>query len=295
VIAGNGLMRLAAAMPLRRCPVITMVYGLDIIAPHRLYQAICLPLIARSAAVIACSSNSARMAREHGVPAERLHAITPGVDLPAPAEPSPEIVPNSAPLLVSVGRLIPRKGIAEFVRHALPIVLQRFPSARFLVIGEDPAAALKRDGSESARIRHAAQEAGVESHVELTGFLDDAALARTLEKARVHVFPVLDLPGDVEGFGMVALEAAAHGLPTVAFDAGGVRDAVADGFSGVLVTAGDYTGFAANVCKLLSTDQALRDSCREYARAHSWSRYVRRVEELVEPAVGPESNQRRTR
>ncbi|MFM7275681.1 MAG: glycosyltransferase, partial [Gammaproteobacteria bacterium] len=173
VLAGNGLMRLAAATPLRRCPVVTMVYGLDIIAPHALYQALCLPLIARSAAVIACSSNSARMAAERGVPAERLHAVTPGVDMPAgPA--ARDASHTGGPLIVSVGRLVRRKGIAEFVGRALPGILQRFPSARFLVIGEDPAAALKREGSESARIRHAAEEAGVQSKVELAGYLDDA-------------------------------------------------------------------------------------------------------------------------
>lgn len=278
-------MRLAAATPLRRCPVITMVYGLDIIAPHWLYQRLCLPLIADSAAVIACSSNSARMARERGVPGERLHAITPGVDLPASADLSCEDTPGNDPLIVSVGRLVPRKGIAEFVRHALPKVLVRFPAARLVVIGEDPTMALKRDGSESGRILAAARQAGVQAQVGLAGYLDDSTLADTLGRACVHVFPVLDLPGDVEGFGLVALEAAAHGVPTVAFDAGGVGDAVADGVSGALVPSGDYGAFADRVCDVLASNRGLRTSCLAHAKTNSWPRYIARVASVVECAV----------
>lgn len=298
VLAGNGLMSLAALPArLRAVPVATMVYGLDVVAENALYQAICLPLIRASDAVIACSSNTARLARERGVPDARLSALTPGVDPPATA-PDPQRVAqldDGRPTLLSVGRLVPRKGIAGFIRHALPAVVARCPQVRFVVIGSAPAAALQRGESEPARIEAALADTGLRSHVTLAGFVDDRTLAAWMAVARVHVFPVLDLPQDVEGFGLVALEAAAHGVPTVAFDAGGVADAVVAGESGVLVPAGDYAGFAVAVGAYLEASrEAIAERCRRVAADRSWARYARAVSEAIEHArAGGETAQRR--
>src|SRR3546814_12930756 len=74
--------------------------------------------------------------------------------------------------------------------------------------------------------------------------------------ASAHIFPVREIPGDPEGFGMVAVEAAAHGVPTIAFATGGIVDAVAEGESGRLIRPGDYGAFAGVV-------KIGRASCRE--------------------------------
>jgi phosphatidylinositol alpha-1,6-mannosyltransferase len=287
VLAGNGLMRFAAAAAWpHRMPIVTMVYGLDIVADNRLYQCLCLPLIARSAAVIACSSNSARLAREHGIPAARLHVVTPGVD-PAPtaaADPA-MLTGDEAPLLVSVGRLVRRKGIAEFIRKALPSIIAQHPRVEFVIVGEAPAAALKREQPETERISSAIADAGVQGHARLAGYLDDRELARLMARARVHVFPVIDLPQDVEGFGLVALEAAASGVPTVAFDTGGVGDAVEHGVSGTLVKPEDYPAFAEAVCELLGCGPlARREACVAYARSRSWERYGAEIGAIIDRA-----------
>jgi phosphatidylinositol alpha-1,6-mannosyltransferase len=97
------------------------------------------------------------------------------------------------------------------------------------------------------------------------------------------VFPVKDIPGDVEGFGMVALEAAAHGLPTVAFGAGGVPDAVADGVSGSLVPAGDYPQMAACIDRYLAGDwgSVSPASCVAFAEDFAWPGYGERLRSLI--------------
>ena len=84
------------------------------------------------------------------------------------------------------------------------------------------------------------------------------------------MFPVRELPGDPEGFGMVAVEAAAHGLPTVAFATGGIVDAVDNGRSGHLVASGDYPGFAVAVSQTLAQRDALRDTCIDFAQGFAW-------------------------
>ena len=99
----------------------------------------------------------------------------------------------------------------------------------------------------------------------------------------MHVFPVRDLPGDVEGFGMVAIEAAAHGLPTVAFDVGGVADAVVTHRNGHLVRAEDHAAFARAVCEMISAHDRAGTSARAraFAQGFSWQRFGRDVIEAL--------------
>ena len=70
---------------------------------------------------------------------------------------------------------------------------------------------------------------------------------------------------------MVAIEAAAHGLPTVAFATGGIVDAVAQGVSGMLVAPGDYEGLCDAAISMLSdAEGAWRDSAQAFARDFAW-------------------------
>ena len=109
---------------------------------------------------------------------------------------------------------------------------------------------------------------------------DDASLSAAYRAANVHVFPVREISGDVEGFGMVAVEAAAHGLPTVAYAVGGVPDAVSDGVSGALVEPGDSAAFADAASRWLHADNDARAACRVFAERFAWPRFdaeIRRV------------------
>jgi phosphatidylinositol alpha-1,6-mannosyltransferase len=114
------------------------------------------------------------------------------------------------------------------------------------------------------------------------GKVDDATLGQAYRSSRVHVFPVLDLPGDMEGFGMVALEAAAHGLPTVAFAVGGIPDAVSPEVSGLLITPGDYAALATGIIALLAGERPdiTAQSCRDFAAGFAWSRFGERARSL---------------
>src|SRR4249919_475279 len=221
VLAGSGLAapqaRLAARRAGARCAV--YVHGLDLIAPHPVYQRLWLPAIRGADRVIANSRNTARLAEQQGVPRDRLRVVTPGTDVfDAPvasdAAERATLGLHPGPVLLSVGRLTERKGLADFVRDAMPALVAARPDLQLIVVGSDAndAVAAAR-GSERARILAGAERAGVAQHVQLRGVVDDITLDALYRSADLHVFPVRDLPGDVEGFGMVALEAAARGVP----------------------------------------------------------------------------------
>lgn len=282
VLAGSGLTAPVAWLAARLVGARAAVYlhGLDLVVESRVYQWLWLPFIRACDIAIANSRNTARLASAAGVDQRRLHVVCPGTDLPGPDAQSRAAYRNKhalgdRPLMLSVGRLTRRKGLAEFVRDVLPAILEARPKAHLVVIGADATQALTtaKDGSsELERIRDIAREAGTEHSITWLPPCDDMALSAAYLAADVHVFPVRDLPGDVEGFGMVAIEAAAHGLPTVAYSVGGIPDAVADDVSGTLVTPGDAAGFAQAVDHWLSVGSAERNRCRDHAARFSWQR-----------------------
>lgn len=292
VLAGSGLTAPMAWLAARLVGARSAVYlhGLDLVVPNRIYQILWLPFIRRCDILIANSSNTARLACERGIDEQRLHVIPPGTDLPG-LDPGArqrfrsEMGLGNRPTLLSVGRLTRRKGLVEFVREGLPAILARRPDTVMVVFGHDAIDALVAgaDGiSQRERLLDAARDARMEHALRLMPPCDDATLSDAYHAADVHVFPVLDVPGDVEGFGMVAIESAARGLPTVGFRVGGVPDAIVDGGTGSLAAAGDYVGFAMHVLKWLDVGEDARRKCAVDARRFGWHRFDQQLRALLD-------------
>ena len=285
VLAGSGLTAPIAwaAARLSGARAAAYLHGLDLVAPSRVYQWFWLPFIRRCDRVLVNSANTRRLAVERGVPAERIGIVNPGTEVPPPDPQAGAAFRRQHGLedrevLLSVGRLTARKGLAEFVGRALPAIAARCPRACLVVVGEEASDALHGSrGSERARIEAAARAAGVGAQLRFVGRLAQEALEGAYRGAQVHVFPVLDQPGDVEGFGMVALESAARGLPTVAFAVGGVPDAVAEGVTGRLVAPGDYAALADAVCTQLEAGAGPGPECIAFARGKDWDAFGRGV------------------
>ena len=291
VLAGSGLAAPMAwfAARLNGARLVVYLHGLDIIAPSAVYRRLWLPFIRRADLVFVNSAHTAGLAREIGVDPDRIQVLHPGTEMPvldsqAGTAFRSKLELGNAPLLLSVGRLTRRKGLAEFVQQAFPRILEQSPSSLLVIIGEEATDALhSAAGSERARIMSAAEASGTAGQLRFIGRRNDADLSAAYQAAQVHVFPVLEQVGDVEGFGMVALESAAHGLPTVAFAVGGVPDAVAPGITGSLVRSGDYSGFAEAVLALLATPFGAEEvaASREFAEAKSWPHFGARLRKLV--------------
>lgn len=292
VVAGSGLTAPLAWLAARLVGgrVAVYLHGLDIVVPSRVYQWLWLPFIRRCDLALVNSHHTALLAQRSGVLVKRLHVLHPGTEIPmldraAADEFRQRHGFGQRPLLLSVGRLTQRKGLAEFVAKTLPAIASRHPDVLLVVIGDEASDALHaRAGSEHERIFASARLAGIEQSLHFLGRCDDSTLGAAYQAADVHIFPVLELPGDVEGFGMVALESAAHGLPTVAFALGGVPDAVLDGHSGTLVEPGDYVALGEAAARQLARahNSATIATCREFAAGKAWPLFGARLRSLLD-------------
>ena len=149
---------------------------------------------------------------------------------------------GDAPLMVTVARLVPHKGQDTGIR-ALAHLSKNFPSLRYLLVGE---------GHDEPRLRALATELGVASRVIFAGPVDDADLPEAYATSNIYLGASrLDNSVNVEGFGISFLEASASGLPVVAGDSGGVRSAVRDGVTGVVVPPESVDAVAAAVARFL--------------------------------------------
>lgn len=279
ILAGSGLTAPAALLTARSCKARTAVYlhGLDVAVHHPVYRALWYPAIRRMNCIIVNSSPTKALAQAIGVADNKLHIVHPGVQLPDAPQP-PEALQafrqrhnlGDARLLLSIGRLTTRKGLREFVEQSLPEIVRNAPDTLLIIIGDTPTESLHASVQSRASIQAAADAAGIGQHLRFLGVITDKnELACAYESATLHVFPVRHIPGDPEGFGMVAIEAAAHGLPTVAFATGGIVDAVAEGQSGILIAPGDYRKFSEGVNQALKL-QLCHENVRDFSKQFAW-------------------------
>lgn len=294
IIAGSGLTAPIAWLigRLFGARVLVFLYGLDLVVANAWYQAIWLPLIRACDGFLPISEYTRSLAVAKGISAHRMRIVRPGVDMPNADDRSIDIRGQydlgDRPIILSVGRLTRRKGLIEFINESLPAIVRACPRVVLLVIGGDPADALSGNrGGVTEGSREAAKALGLEVNLRLLGNVPDAAVRAAYQASRVHVFPVREIPGDIEGFGIVALEAASHGVPTVAFAVGGVPDAVDPRRSGRLVAAGDYADMSMAVIGYLQRPATAseRESCIGFAEEFAWDRIgvtlTRSVEELT--------------
>jgi phosphatidylinositol alpha-1,6-mannosyltransferase len=157
---------------------------------------------------------------------------------------------GDAPLVVCVSRLVARKGQDALIR-ALPLVRERVPGARLLVVGDGPAA---------GRLRRLARTAGMDPHVVFTGAVPAAEVPAHHAVGDVFALPCRTRGGglDVEGLGIALLEAAACGLPVVAGRSGGAPETVQDGRTGHVVDGRDVAAVASAVADLLADPDRAR-------------------------------------
>lgn len=168
-------------------------------------------------------------------------------------------------ILLTVGGLKSRKG-QDMVIRALPHVRRIYgASVVYVLVGS---------GDKLEEYRQLARSCGVEDMVDFVGNKDDDALVQYFQACDIYVHTPRVVNYNFEGFGIVYLEAGACKKPVIAADAGGIRDAVIDGNTGVIVPPEDSSTLAYAIAKLLSDDATrmkMGAAGHAHAREHDWS------------------------
>jgi phosphatidylinositol alpha-1,6-mannosyltransferase len=260
-----------------------IVHGQDVTTPFGPYQRFVPRVFDALDLVMPVSRATGAQCLQRGLPESKMRVVPNGIDLTRFAQLESRVsmraelvaalghaaqpLPQDALLLCSVGRQVKRKGFAWFIEHVLP----RLPeSVHYWLAG---------DGPETETLRQTASRRGVTHRVRLLGRIADAHLALLYRGADLFIMPNIPVPGTMEGFGVVMLEAGLGGLPTIAARLEGIQDVIAEGLNGRFVESGDAEGFTRAIrhyhehrSELKSASEA---AARYTAETYSWDTVAR--------------------
>ncbi|WP_319562199.1 glycosyltransferase family 4 protein [Marispirochaeta sp.] len=267
-------------------PFYILVHGLDIAEKQSSWKELKRYVVIRGTnGIIANSTNTRKIAIKKGADPDKVHIVHPGV---ASYEKMSlerykktgtvlcSVIQSSSPVILSVGRLVPRKGF-DMVIESIPVVLKKYPNLKYVIIG---------DGYDRDRLEHMVAQMGLEENILFPGQVDEQTKHAYYELADLFIMPNRDLDnGDTEGFGIVFLEANLHGLPVIGGNAGGVPDAIEDGKSGLLVNSSSIQEIVNAIITILSNPKTA-SRMGEYGRKRSeeqfnWTITAKKVSDII--------------
>lgn len=182
---------------------------------------------------------------------------------------------SSNRILLSIGRLVKRKGVSD-VLAVLPEILKTQADVRYIIIGNGP---------EESNIKNLLNDPALKGKAFLLTNVSEEEKWAWLELSDIFILPTKDLNGDYEGFGIVYLEAGLQAKPIIANNSGGVADAVVDGVNGILLKPGDTDGLKNAILELLN-NKALCSKLGSQGRARAlndfaWPKIVLNIYNLL--------------
>jgi glycosyltransferase involved in cell wall biosynthesis len=274
---------------LRRPTVIT-IHGLEATYANPLYRAVVPPCIRKQSKLVAVS-NETKLKVQQGLQGAEPAVIFNGLrdsfyEPRARSEQlaiiatetgiSPEQLQASR-LLHTGGRLVRRKGVLWFVDNVMPQLVASGQPVLYLVSGT---------GKDQEVIEAAIREHGLENYVKLLGRVSEQLLKTLYNTADMFVMPNIPVPNDMEGFGLVALEAASCGTTVIASQLEGIQDAIINGQNGYLVQPGDVAGYVQIISRELTQRTLAPEAVRTYTLGHySWDETARHYAALMQALV----------
>jgi len=298
----DSFMALAAAIlkRLTKKPVLITAHGLDVTYSNPLYQFLIIKHLKYLDKIICVSNSTIDECVKRNVPREKCLFIPNGINFSKDKVLHSLLSSRNSYLkiksgykkflikhcnkqmkkrkvLVTVGRLIKRKGVAWFVKNVMPHIDD---SIDYLVVGS---------GNDESRIKSLIKNQKLENRVFMLGRLSDSDLQKVCYASDLFIMPNIKIKNDLEGFGIVAIEASNWGLPVIASNIEGIRDAIKEDRNGVLVETINTKLFIKHINKFLNDPDRARffakNSLEYNIRHYSWDRicgkYLSVFEEIV--------------
>jgi phosphatidylinositol alpha-1,6-mannosyltransferase len=264
-------------------PYVCYVHGEDLETAQssREQYFICGQVIKRAKAIICNSQNSANIVAKFGAQAaSKTQVLHPGVDselfVPKPKNEKSLTSLNwiNKRVVLTVGRLQARKG-QDMMIKAIPEILKATPNFLYAIVGE---------GEELDSLVKLSAELKVDQHVQFLRGIPDEQMIECYQQCDLFILPNRTINNDIEGFGMVLVEAQSCGKPVIAGDSGGTKETMLLGESGFIIDATQPSNIASTVVGMLADEKKLKDmgsKGREHVlQSLDWKALVQRAKEL---------------
>jgi phosphatidylinositol alpha-1,6-mannosyltransferase len=264
-------------------PYVCYVHGEDLETAQssREQYFICGQVIKRAKTIICNSQNSANIVAKFGAQAaSKTQVLHPGVDsnIFVPKQRNQESLTSlnwiDKRVVLTVGRLQARKG-QDMMIKAIPEIIKDKPNFLYAIVG---------DGEEFDALVKLSVELKVEQYVQFLRGITDEQMIECYQQCDLFILPNRTIDNDIEGFGMVLVEAQSCGKPVIAGDSGGTKETMLLGESGVIIDATLPSNIASTVVGMLSDEQKLKDmgsKGREHVlKSLDWKALVQRAKEL---------------
>ena len=274
MVSGGMSLLLHRSLSKRGIPMAAIAHGKDVTQKGVYQWFLVRRILKRLAAVLPVSRATGAACAERGMPESKIHVIPNGVKLSRFATNPYQPVPSRPLLLCSVGRMVRRKGFEWFIREVMP----HLPEHVHYHIGGH--------GPEYDRIAKTIRKWGLNDRVKLLGMIPEQELLELYTKAHLLIVPNIPVQGDMEGFGIVMLEAGTFGVPAIAARLEGIQDVITENINGHLVTSQDGDAFIKTITRYLNTPEELTElstRTRRHTRKHfGWDAIARRYVQTME-------------
>tara|TARA_R100001143_G_C3343487_1_gene125518 strand:- start:317 stop:1387 length:1071 start_codon:yes stop_codon:yes gene_type:complete len=284
ILLGDGVLAVVAAIIrcFSRVPVICIVHGLDITYSNFIYRNCWLKTFFKNIDhFIAVGNETIRQAVNRGLPVEKFSFVPNGVDISLDYQPRNKkelaallgFEPQGYCLL-TLGRLVRRKGVLWFIENVMPALGS---SVSYIIAG---------DGKDAGIIRQAIKDSGAAGKIVMLGNVSEADKDLLLSSVDIFVQPNIKVNGDMEGFGLVVLEAALHARPVIASRLEGLADAINDGENGILLESENTEQYVMSIQALLQDQALLKETgntARDYVlENYSWKNIAEQYLQIIE-------------
>jgi len=265
-------------------PFIVFIHGSELLSKKRKNNYLLQKYILNKADLIIANSSYTKGLAENIISSEKqiiVINLASDTSIFSPTFPSPDIIERLKPdlnmkILLSISHLIPRKG-QDMLIKALPIVIEKFSNLKLVIVGR---------GHYEKSLKEMVRELNLEKHVVFEGFIPELQINEYLNICDIFVMPNRQEGQDIEGYGIVFMDANACGKPVIGGRSGGVTDAIIEGYNGLLVDPSSESDIANKIIYLLSNpdimDKLGKNGLNLIQRERNWKIVTKKIFGLIE-------------